>query len=362
MNPIGVWGPVRLLAGAQTGIGHVGIRTEANGAVRLAFTVESIADRERALNLRLSLRPANHDGPGLETVIPVQAAPGVTQVEHAVRLRDARLWWPWDQGAPNLYMLEATLYRDPGDPLDRVCETFGVREVYLERSAERFAYHINGRQVFIRGTSYLPDLYLSRVTPATLARDLDLITDAGLNLARVHVHVSPKALYEMADRRGLMLWQDFELNWLHDYSAAFEARALALQRAMFRHLGNHPSIVTWCCYNEPTMLLLHRENMLLRPAPALYTDAVQQDPTRPVFLCSGQRAHDLERAGDVHTYYGAIWTRRFTDVHGHAPHLNTEFGFESPPTRRRCAPGRTCGSARTTWRGATTGCGPTRPS
>ncbi len=334
VNPIGIWAPVHLRAGERVSIEHIGIRAEVNGAAHLAITVENTDDVARTLNLRLEVRAENHDGPGLSTVVNLHAAPGLTVVEETLQLEEPRLWQPWEQGAPDLYALEATLHYDPGYPLDRRREIFGVREVHLERSAERFAYHVNGRRVFIRGTSYIPDLYLSRVTPETLARDFDLMREAGLNLARVHVHVGPKALYELADRRGLMLWQDFELNWLHDYSENFEARALALQREMFRHLGNHPSIITWCCYNEPTMLLVHRENLLLRPAPALYADALQQDPARPIFLCSGQREHDLLRAGDVHTYYGAVWSRRFTDVYRHRPRLDTEFGVEAPADPR----------------------------
>ena len=330
VNPIGVWAPVHLLAGAPIRIDQVRIRAGIDGTVRLAFTVENATPVTRSLRLRLNIRAENHDGPGLRKTESLKTDPGFTLAERELRLKSPRLWWPWDQGDPHLYTLEATLLDGKGRALDCWRETFGVREVYLERRQDRFAYHINGRPVFIRGSSYIPDLYLSRVAPETLARDFDLLVQAGLNLARVHVHVAPKALYDLADRRGVMLWQDFELNWLHDTSPAFEARALTLQREMFRHLGNHPSIVTWCCYNEPTMLLVNRENLLLRPAPALYADALAQDPTRPVFICSGQREHDVARSGDVHTYYGAIWSRRFTDVYRHRARLNTEFGFEAP--------------------------------
>jgi beta-mannosidase len=39
---------------------------------------------------------------------------------------------------------------------------------------------------------------------------------------------------------------------------------------------------------------------------------------------------DWQRAGDAHTYYGAIWSQRYTDVYQHHYRLNTEFGFEAP--------------------------------
>jgi beta-mannosidase len=127
-----------------------------------------------------------------------------------------------------------------------------------------------------------------------------------------------------------MIWQDFELNWVHDASLDFERRARVLQREMIDLLGNHPSIITWACHNEPTMIFSRRANLEQHPDPILYADACHQDPTRPVFLCSGQMESDWRRSGDVHSYYGAIWTSRYTDLYRRSCRLNTEFGFEAP--------------------------------
>jgi beta-mannosidase len=338
VNPIGIWGAVHLIGDRGASIEDFNITTKIDGAVTVRATVENTGVSVEALTLVLQIHGDDPDVPVTAALIgPIDARRET--VTHTFHLKDPRLWWPWDQGEPYCYTLEAALFdhdeeAEDAEPLAQHAELFGVREVRLERTHERFVYHINGRRVYVRGTAYMPDLYLSRVTEATLARDFDLMQAAGLNLARVHVHVSPKALYEMADRRGMLIWQDFELNWLHDYSEDFERRAVALQRDMFRHLYNHPSIVTWCCYNEPTMLIVDRENLLLRPCPALYADALAQDPTRPVFICSGQLERDIERAGDVHTYYGAIWSKRYTDVYRHPARLNSEFGFEAPADPR----------------------------
>jgi hypothetical protein len=78
------------------------------------------------------------------------------------------------------------------------------------------------------------------------------------------------------------------------------------------------------------MIFARRQNYEKHPDPVLYTDAMQQDPTRPVFICSGQMENDWQRSGDVHSYYGAIWTRRYTDIYPHSFNLNSEFGFEVP--------------------------------
>ena len=65
----------------------------------------------------------------------------------------------------------------------------------------------------------MPALYLSECTRESLARDLALARAANLNLLRVHVHVSPPELYDLCDRAGMLIWQDFELNWVQELLA-----------------------------------------------------------------------------------------------------------------------------------------------
>ncbi|MBL8154931.1 MAG: hypothetical protein JNM70_12170, partial [Anaerolineae bacterium] len=193
--------------------------------------------------------------------------------------------------------------------------------------------YLNDRPVSLRGSSYIPALYLSQCTDESFTHDLALARAANLNLLRVHVHVSPLELYDLCDRTGLLIWQDFELNWTQDTSPEFEQRALRLQRDMIDLLKHHPSVVMWACHNEPTMIFARRSNLEVRPDPALYADAAAYDPTRPVFLCSGQMDADWQRSGDSHWYFGAIWSRHFTDIRRRRSRLLSEFGFEAPASR-----------------------------
>ncbi|MCL4251360.1 MAG: hypothetical protein KJ065_24630 [Anaerolineae bacterium] len=329
VNPIGIWRPVWLLLDDGLSIDHVRIRTALDGRVDLRVTLANATSEtwHGSLDLR-AFAEADADEV-VHSPRDIRLSPGVHQIEQTLHIREPRLWWPWDQGEPNLYRLEAALAND-GGAASTHRETFGVRTVRLERSSERFTYVVNERPIFVRGTSYMPSLYLSQVNRDTLARDVAFARDANLNLMRVHVHVSPPELYDLCDRAGMLVWQDFELNWVQDTSAAFEARAQALLGDMIDQLGNHPSIITWACHNEPTMVFARRQNVEHRPDPALYRQATHQDTTRPVFICSGQLEGDWRRAGDAHTYYGALWTRRYTDVYRHHYRLNTEFGFEAP--------------------------------
>lgn len=330
VNPLGIWRPVALVYDEGISIDQMRIRTGLDGQVNVRLTVFNATGAVWRGRLDAAAAGENHDGPGCQVAQALTLPPGLHHVETALHIAEPLLWWPWDHGTANLYRLSAGLFDERGQQMCAADITFGVRTVRLERTPHQFTYYINERPVALRGTSYMPGLYLSQVTPEALARDISLAREASLNLLRVHVHVAPRELYELCDRAGMMVWQDFELNWVQDPAPAFEARARALQREMLDQLDNHPSVMTWTCHNEPTMVFLRRQNLEQRPDPALYADALAQDASRPVFICSGQLEDDWRRAGDVHSYFGAIWSERYTDIYSQRYRLNTEFGFEAP--------------------------------
>lgn len=331
VNPIGIWRPMWLLLDDGLSIDRLHVRAGADGNITCSLIVTNATGAAWRGTLDLNVTADNHDGPGAALARPLDLPPGEHHLQESIGIPEPRPWWPWDHGAPNLYRLRATLRMPDGRATTEAATTLGLRDVRLERRRERFTYRINGRPVFIRGTSYIPGLYLAECTPDHLASDVALARAANLNLIRVHVHVSPAELYDLCDRAGMLIWQDFDLNWVHDTSEAFERRARSVQRAVIDQRFNHPSIITWSCHNEPTMVFLRRENLEQRPDPQLYADACAQDPTRPVFLCSGQMDSDWRRSGDSHFYYGALWSRRYTDVYRRKDvRLCTEFGFEAP--------------------------------
>ncbi|HLU10398.1 MAG TPA: glycoside hydrolase family 2 TIM barrel-domain containing protein [Oceanobacillus sp.] len=330
VNPIGIWRPVWLILDQGVSIDHVRIRTDLSGRIDLQVTITNSTNEQWQGILVLCIEADNHDGGGVNVCRDLSLPSGTHVLDLTLQIPDVHLWWAWDHGPPDLYRLNAMLLDRDGSTISQKQERFGIRTVRLERSPQRFTYWLNERPIAIRGTSYMPALYLSECNENTLASDLAFARDGNLNLLRVHVHVSPPELYDLCDATGMLIWQDFELNWIQDSSVEFERRARALQREMIDMLGNHPSIITWACHNEPTMVLTRRQNLEKRPDPALYADACQQDPTRPVFICSGQLEDDWRRSGDSHWYYGAIWSRHYTDIYAHYTRLNTEFGFEAP--------------------------------
>ena len=82
------------------------------------------------------------------------------------------------------------------------------------------------RRLFIKGSNYIGSPWLSTMTRKKYLRDFRLVTAMNANAIRVHGHVAGRALYEVADEMGLMIWQDVPLQWGYDDSAAFAENAL----------------------------------------------------------------------------------------------------------------------------------------
>jgi len=69
-----------------------------------------------------------------------------------------RLWWPAQMGAPNLYKLTMEFDVD-GAVSDHSATEFGIREITSDlNSVGGRAFHINGKNILIRGGGWTPDM------------------------------------------------------------------------------------------------------------------------------------------------------------------------------------------------------------
>ncbi|MCZ7527471.1 MAG: hypothetical protein M5U14_14445 [Acidimicrobiia bacterium] len=265
------------------------------------------------------------------------------EIEHPPR------WWPRALGDQPLCDLELTV-EVGGEPSDRRRIRTAFREVRLRD----WRLSVNGEDLFVKGSNQGPSrMALAEATPEELARDVRLATEANLDLLRLHAHVTRPELYEAADRAGLMLWQDFPLQW--GYARGVRKQAVRQAREMVDTLGHHPSIVLWCAHNEPLALDLTpgerpRGSDLARLGasmllPSWNKDVLDRavartlhraDPTRPVNAHSGLLP-SLDSSGtDSHLYFG--WYHGRAD--GLAPALRRwprlarfvgEFGAQAVP-------------------------------
>ena len=169
---------------------------------------------------------------------------------------------------------------------------------------------------------------------------------------RIHAHVDHPLFYEVADERGVLVWQDFPLQWY--YRKEILSGALYQVERMVKTLHNHPSIVAWCCHNEPFHIVDASNIRATDLAKSMWSllgynwnreflderlrdKVLSIDASRFVQKCSGFMGLGKE-PGDEHFYFG--WyppfgkTRNFDGYMKLLPKVirfPTEFGAQSFP-------------------------------
>jgi beta-mannosidase len=175
------------------------------------------------------------------------------RVDFDVVVEAPRLWWPRGYGDQPLYTVRAELLV-AGSCADTVEKRVGWREIEIQ---SYFDVSVNGTKVKCWGANFAPPLGITHVwDDARAATLLDLVENANMNTLRIWGQGCPygEQLYDEADRRGLLLWQEF----YHGYGMqpdTREFRALCRREAehMVRRLKHHPSVFMWCGGNEGYM-------------------------------------------------------------------------------------------------------------
>lgn len=253
-NSGGIWAPVKLHLSRGVTIDDVILRPDWRKGLKNPVLRAEI--RYRALTtgpatLHLSAIPDNFNGQRFYQDFPVNLAMTDGKVQTlsvTLPMDGASLWWPVGYGRPNLYRVRATL-KDEQGVMDTTVTRTGLRK--LEEQTDNKGWRINDRRLFIKGSNYIGSPWLGTMTRKKYRRDFELVEAMNANAIRVHGHVAGRALYEVADEMGLMIWQDVPLQWGYDNSAAFADNAVRQTREMVEQFGNSPAIIVWGGHNEP---------------------------------------------------------------------------------------------------------------
>lgn len=256
-NPGGLWLPVELVRHTSIEIRealfHLESFDDAQAFVcaRLNLHVET----PQPATWRITFTPHNFAGEAHTFTGQVQLAAGHYGWQQNLTLSPYKLWWSHDLGFPALYRITLVITDDTG--VETTWEgTSGLRTWEMNN----YIATLNGKRLYIKGSNYPPsDARLASLTPERARHDLELAKAAHMNMLRVHAHVDHPALYAAADEAGVLLWQDFPLQWL--YAKKVLPEALRQSQEMVRMLHNHPSIVIWCLHNEP----LHVDDTSVEP-------------------------------------------------------------------------------------------------
>ena len=177
-------------------------------------------------------------------------------------LQNPKLWWCNGQG-------EAYLYRwTVENATQQRSGTLGFRRVRMLRNIGSkdpsgfpksrypvpFSLELNGRRIFMKGSNFVnPDIFWGRINEEIYDELTDLAVGAHMNILRLWGGASfcKKEFYELCDRKGLMVWQEFMLacnSYPNEdgYLQVLESEATAMILALRRHA----CIVMWCGGNE----------------------------------------------------------------------------------------------------------------
>lgn len=356
-NPGGIWLPVELIGTGAIRVAEVLLDADiAERSARVRYRATLDAAQAGSATLRWTFAPQNFAGEIQTITQTCELRQGAQEISGQLEIRDPQLWWTHDLGSPNLYRvtLEAL---DGSGASDARTLTYGFRSF----SMRNWIPHLNGVRLFVKGNNYPPtDTRLATVTPERCAEDLRLAQACHMNMLRVHAHIAPPCFYEAADAAGMLLWQDFPLQWLYRRSMLPEARRQA--RIMVRQLYNHPAIGLWCMHNEPIYVSDTQDERVLTALRTyasvfvwswnrdvmdtqLKRVAEAEDPTRTVVRASGEYAIPLLRAGtDSHFYYG-WYVKLYGPLSAWEPiarlfpntiRFVTEFGAQSFPNYESC--------------------------
>ena len=349
-NPGGIWLPVEIVESGEVYIKQSSLQLQslAENAARVQAKVVLDAATPGSFELRITFTPHNFKGARQTFAQQVQLARGSNEISVPVTIEKPRLWWTHDQGFPHLYHVTMEV-KTPGRRVasDRLEFNFGLRTFEMR---DWIAY-LNGRRVFLKGNNYGPgDARLATMNRDRFRQDLELAREAHMNMLRVHAHIEHPFFYEVADELGILIWQDFPLQW--GYSKEVLPEALRQVEFMVKLLYNRPSVVVWCMHNEPgiqpepsgrrswwivkTMFSLwvyswDRDVMDRK----LKRRVEELDDTRFAVRSSGEWVVPLLRKGtDSHLYYG--WYRdqepgKKLERPGSHLRFVTEFGAQSFP-------------------------------
>ncbi|MEL1251164.1 glycoside hydrolase family 2 TIM barrel-domain containing protein [Aurantiacibacter gilvus] len=212
----------------------------------------------------------------------INVAPGsVAEPVQSLEVENARLW----QGVtdPYLYTLRVTVSAPSGQVLDSVEQQFGIRQFAIDPDT---GFSLNGEPYELRGVGFHQDFEGQgwAVSAEDTARSVDIIREMGANTIRLAHYPHGQTVHELANRYGLILWDEIPLVNMWSYNSGQvdpspEMRENIEQqlREMIRQNYNHPSVITWGLANELDMGSTDALPLLA----TLNEIAHNEDPTRP---------------------------------------------------------------------------------
>jgi beta-mannosidase len=340
---VGVWRPVRLERRVDATIASLGFTTltatAAHAEARIAVELEGVADG-RSPRVEVTLVDPDDREVLARSATPDEAA------ALTISVPDPQLWWTADLGAQPLYTLVVRLFE--GERLlDERRRKVGLRTVEIDTSPDPdepgttfFRFVLNGAPIFAKGACWVPpSSFVAEVEEDRYRLLLEQAVRANMNMIRIWGGgvYEPDLFYDLCDRLGLLVWQDFMFACAHypEDDPTFVDSVRGEVGNQVRRLRGHACLAVWCGNNENEAMHRISAEITGDPSPLsgrLYYDQIipsllqTLDPVTPYWPGSpgGGPSPNSMRGGDVHDW--TVW-------HGVPPVPDTDLvgGFDSTP-------------------------------
>jgi hypothetical protein len=261
----------------------------------------------------------------------------------------------WSLEDPHLYRLRVVL-EETGVLRDELTVRFGMRKI----EARQNRIYLNGQSIYVMGAldqDFYPETNYTPPSDDFLADQIEKAQHMGLNLLRCHIKAPDPRYLDLADERGILVWEELP-NWLRLTEQAAQRGRETITHMIERDF-NHPSLVIWTIINESWGADLVNRAGDRKWLKSMYHYVKKLDPTRlvvdnsPCNMPQGRNFHLRTDLEDFHIYFAipdhahkwASWVKDFAthpswtfSYHGDAertgqePLMVSEFGNWGLPT------------------------------
>lgn len=230
---------------------HLPLPGRERADISIALDVKNNAGKQSRVVVKGTILPGN-----IEFLKEVDIAPGsASQVKFdkryypQLRVNAPKLWWPNGYGEQNLYTCKLEVSVD-GEVSETKDITFGIKEYSYDTHNNTLHLHINGVPVFVKGANWGMSEYMLRCRGKEYETKLRLHHEMNFNMIRNWLgSTTDEEFYEMCDKYGLMVWDDFWIN--SNPNLPYDLNAFNNNMIeKIKRVRNHPCVAVWCGDNE----------------------------------------------------------------------------------------------------------------
>ena len=153
----------------------------------------------------------------------------------------------WGFDSPYLYTAEVSIEHE-GKLIHTTSTRFGIRKIEVNG----YKLFLNGESIRLNGANYVPE---DRFTGSTLPdevfrKDIDLMKECGVNMARLSHLGLPKDVLDYLDEKGILIFEEIPLWNRNKLIEENHPTPIKWLTELITQRYNHPSIIGWSAGNE----------------------------------------------------------------------------------------------------------------